>query len=211
MFRWGKPEPKAVSLRQLKIIGGFSDAVAARLLVDDGLVREAAMRILRNAFPETRYLDVLNAVGLQLSVELAATRRDSAFRREVLRAYNARCSVCGYAGRLGLQSVGVEAAHVRWVCYGGPNEITNGIALCSLHHKLFDAGVFTVSSTDLRVIVSPQFDGTDTVTAWLINASGSDRTLTAPLRDYEHPNPSFLDWHASEVFLANSRIARSRR
>lgn len=204
-FREGKSEPKVTALRKLGVTGGFSEPVGSRLLSDDGLIRDAAMRVLRNAFPETRYLDVINAVGLQLSVELAATRRDSAFRREVLRAYNARCGVCGYSGRLGLQPVGIEAAHIRWVCFGGPNELPNGIALCSLHHKLFDAGVFTVSSSNRRLLVSPHFDGADPVTAWLVNAAASKGCLIAPLRVHEHPGRAFLDWHASEVFVSAPR------
>ena len=203
LYRWGKPEPKVSSLRELHISAGFTDRVATRLLADESLVREAAIRVLRNAFPETRYVDVLNAVGLQLTMEVLATRRDAAFRREVLRAYNARCAICGYAGRLGLQPVGIEAAHIKWVQFGGPNEIANGIALCSLHHKLFDVGAFTVQAKGLRILVSPQFDGGDVSTATLIRMSASAATLAAPLRVHEHPDVRFLDWHADEVFVSN--------
>lgn len=209
--RQGKPEPKVSSLRELSVSAGFAEPIASRLLADQGLVREAATRVLKNAFPETRYVDVLDAVGLQLAIEVLSTRRDAAFRREILRAYNARCAVCGYAGRLGVQPVGIEAAHIKWVQFGGPNEITNGIALCSLHHKLFDVGAFTVRSRDLRLLVSPQFDGIDASTAALIKMAASDGTLAAPLRDQEHPNARFLEWHAAEVFISGSRSASASR
>jgi putative restriction endonuclease len=41
----------------------------------------------------------------------------------------------------------------------GPDEESNGPALCTLHHKLFDRGVFTLSDT-LNVVVSERASGT---------------------------------------------------
>lgn len=205
IHRWGKAEPRVSSLRELKVAAGFSEPVAARLLADASLVREAAIRVLRAAFPETRYVDVLDAVGLQLAIEVVATRRDAAFRREILRAYGAKCAVCGYSGRLGLQPVGIEAAHIKWVQFGGPNEIPNGISMCSLHHKLFDVGAFTAQPKDLRILVSPEFDGGDALTANLITMAASNATLASPLRPQERPHTRFLEWHAAEVFVSSSR------
>jgi predicted restriction endonuclease len=49
--------------------------------------------------------------------------------------------------------VGVEAAHIKWHQAGGPDTSPNGIALCALHHKLFDRGMITFSE-DHRVLVS---------------------------------------------------------
>jgi hypothetical protein len=42
---------------------------------------------------------------------------------------------------------------------GGPDEEFNGLALCTLHHKLFDRGVFTLSDK-LNIVVSVSADGT---------------------------------------------------
>ncbi len=41
----------------------------------------------------------------------------------------------------------IEAAHIKWHQAGGPDIEQNGIALCSMHHKLFDRGVFTITNT----------------------------------------------------------------
>jgi HNH endonuclease len=43
-------------------------------------------------------------------------------------------------------SVGIEAAHVQWFNFGGPDSLDNGLALCSLHHKLFDVGVHNLDA-----------------------------------------------------------------
>ena len=64
--------------------------------------------------------------------------RDASFRRRVLGAYKDRCAMCG------LQLQLVEAAHI--IPVGDPSstdETSNGIALCSLHHRAYDRGLVT--------------------------------------------------------------------
>jgi putative restriction endonuclease len=40
--------------------------------------------------------------------------------------------------------IAVDAAHIRWHAHGGPGEVSNGLALCALHHRLFDHGAITM-------------------------------------------------------------------
>src|SRR6185312_12265725 len=58
-------------------------------------------------------------------------------------------------------SVGIDAAHVRWFAFHGPDDLDNGLALCVLHHKLFDMGVLGLDP-DLRVQVSAVFSARTT-------------------------------------------------
>ena len=81
-----------------------------------------------------------------------------AFRAAVLEAYLAECCVCGFSLRLVDGLIGVDAAHIRWHAHGGPDEVPNGLALCALHHRLFDHGAITVRE-DLRVRVAPALTG----------------------------------------------------
>jgi len=55
--------------------------------------------------------------------------------------------------RLAATPVGIEAAHVRWHSQEGPDETANALALCALHHALFDLGVvgITEEPADQRV------------------------------------------------------------
>ena len=76
----------------------------------------------------------------------------------MLRAYERRCAVCGFDLRLGSVDVALEAAHIMWHQAGGPDIECNGLALCSLHHKLLDRGAFTVSA-ERRVLVSQEVSG----------------------------------------------------
>jgi len=61
--------------------------------------------------------------------------------------------MCGFDGALGRYPVGIEAAHVRWHSQEGPDEIPNALALCALHHALFDLGVVGITE-DRRISVS---------------------------------------------------------
>ncbi|MGA2063953.1 MAG: HNH endonuclease [Thermoguttaceae bacterium] len=76
--------------------------------------------------------------------------RDSKFRPLVLQAYSYRCAVCGCALKL------VDAAHIVPVAYPqSTDEVTNGLALCRLHHGAYDNGLLGVRS-DYGVMVNPE-------------------------------------------------------
>ena len=78
--------------------------------------------------------------------------RDRGFREVVLRAYKSRCALCELDVQVDGQAIGLEAAHIKWHSARGPAQVGNGMALCVLHHKFFDSGLFTVLS-DLTVLV----------------------------------------------------------
>lgn len=64
--------------------------------------------------------------------------RDHRFSRNVLEAYGHRCAFCEIQLRL------LDAAHILPV--GHPestDEVTNGVALCALHHRSYDSGLAT--------------------------------------------------------------------
>lgn len=83
-------------------------------------------------------------------VELMQAYRDAQFRPRVLRAYRYQCCVCSAALKL------VDAAHI--VPVADPrssDEVTNGIALCRLHHGAYDNGLLGVQS-DFSVVLNPE-------------------------------------------------------
>lgn len=74
-------------------------------------------------------------------VETMRAYRDARFRPVVLRAYGYKCAVCGCALKL------VDAAHIVPVSHPQSNdEVTNGLALCRLHHGAFDNALLGVRS-----------------------------------------------------------------
>lgn len=81
-------------------------------------------------------------------VETMRAYRDARFRPEVLRAYSYQCAVCGCALKL------VDAAHVIPVSHPkSTDDITNGLALCRLHHGAYDNALLGIRS-DYGIIVN---------------------------------------------------------
>ena len=162
--------------------------------------------LLTNTFPETYHDDILVALALDPGCTVTRTRRDPAFREIILRAYEFRCAVCGFSSRVGQVLVGVEAAHIKWHQAGGPDKNENGVALCSLHHKLFDRGLFTITP-DMRVLVSECATGSAIFKHLVLDFHGRD--LSHPVRTEYAPLEAFLEWHVAEVFHPPGRELRA--
>jgi len=114
----------------------------------------------------------------------------------ILEAWDRQCAFCGYDGQLGSSSVGLEAAHVRWFNLGGPDELNNGLALCSLHHKLFDRGALGLDG-DYRIQVSGVFSARTEAAKHIYDLHG--RPLL-PRRGTALPADQHIAWHGREVF-----------
>ena len=184
--------------------GHFTSEIAEQLQRDPGLVTEFASRLLHGHFSETLHQDILDAVGLCLRPTETVTRlrRNLEFRSRVLKADGHACAVCGLNVRLGTVVLAVEAAHIQWHQASGPDDERNGLALCSLHHKAFDRGEFTVRP-DRVLLVSGQTHGGQGFEKWLMQFHG--RPIRKPLRQEDLPAERFLGWHQREVFRQPSR------
>jgi putative restriction endonuclease len=113
--------------------------------------------------------------------------------------------MCGFDGWLGGEVIGLDAAHVRWWAIGGPDSIDNALALCTLHHRLFDRGVVGLAD-DATVMVSQLFVGrAPAAQAQVLSLAG------APLLPPQAGHPGVADthrgWHTEQVFRAPARLA----
>lgn len=121
--------------------------------------------------------------------------RDRLFRRRVVQAYDARCSITGLKLINGGGRAEVEAAHIRPVERGGPDIITNGIALSGTVHWMFDRGLIGLGD-DLEILISRQANDPDGIRG-MINRNGF---AIPPTRALERPDPGFLAWHREHCF-----------
>lgn len=103
---------------------------------------------------------------------------------------------------LGNADLGLEAAHVKWHQAGGPDSQDNGLALCVMHHKLFDRGAVMVLE-GYEVAVSEQVHGTSGFEEWVLAFHG--RPLRSPQRKEYLPVAGYLRWHWKEVFRGPAR------
>ncbi|WP_373228837.1 phosphorothioated DNA-binding restriction endonuclease [Cohnella sp.] len=181
--------------------GGFSDDVLNLLKGNGRLIQEIADQLLNDHFPETIHQDLVEEVGFQLLLE-TKRRRDPDFRNKILRAYEFSCAICGFNVRLGHNLIAVDAAHIQWHQAGGPDIEENGVALCSLHHKLFDRGVFTITG-ERQMLVAEEAHGTQGFEEWLMRFHG--KRIRSPIRPVYHPKDAFIEWHIREVFRGPAR------
>lgn len=179
-------------------MAGFDEDSFRTILANPKLIDDIASKIIEDNFPETLQEELFVRFGFE--VDTSTKQRDPNFRKNVLRAYNYRCAVCGFDLALDTVPVGIEAAHIKWKQYSGPCEVSNGIALCSIHHKALDRGVIALDS-DYRVQVSPAVTGGGMV-EMLIWEYASQQILL-PRETSLYPSEKAVEWHLSEVFKSN--------
>jgi putative restriction endonuclease len=194
------------SLNATPVIGRFAPDLEHLLAGDRRLVLSAARTLVEAHFPAGIAVDVLSAVGLDpdlvlhtadvLAGAVRERRRDPRWRDAVLQAWDRQCAFCGFDGQILGTTVGIDAAHVRWFAYDGPDDLDNGLALCVLHHQLFDRGALGLDDT-LQVHVSASYTSRTT----------SGRSLYALHGHRLDPRPGTLSparrhvaWHRTEVF-----------
>lgn len=198
------------------VTGGFTDEVYGVLIGNPSLIQELAMDLLHRHFPSSLHEDILTAIGLDLDFEQKPSRdlgssqrvpRDPNFRNRILLAYEYSCAICGFNVRLGNAPVALDAAHIQWHQSGGPDIESNGLALCSLHHKLFDRGAFSLRFADGEYVVkvAQQAHGTRGFEEWLMRYH--DQALRKPQSPMYFPEGTFVQWHWREVFREPSRYS----
>lgn len=193
-------------LRAADVTGQLEPALESALLRDRDATYAAARSLVEAHFPDTVARDLLLDVGLDPDLVFAGAdvtralpepkRRSAAWRLSVLEAWDRQCAFCGFDGLLGGASVGIEAAHVRWFNHEGPDDLDNGLALCSLHHKLFDRGALGLGA-DHAVIVSTSYSARTDAGRAVYDLHG--RRL-APRPGTPLPAHHHVRWHEREVF-----------
>jgi putative restriction endonuclease len=93
--------------------------------------------------------------------------------------------------------LGLEAAHIRWFQFGGPDTTDNGLACCSIHHYAFDRGAITISD-QLKILVSSRLHGSGRLEDLFVKLHNS--RLPDPTVNTALPKREFLAWHRAEVF-----------
>lgn len=125
------------------------------------------------------------------------------FRSSVLRAYVRRCAVCALA-----HSSLLDAAHIVPDSHElGEASVSNGLALCKLHHAAFDSGILGVRPdlvVQIRTDVLKEIDGP--MLTHGLQARHNEPLMVIPSVRKERPGRSYLE-HAYEKFLAQPSTA----
>lgn len=194
-----RSQPTRAALLRSEAEAGFREDVFHAIKHDEAVRSQIISDLLASHFPETIHEDILQSLNLRMGTEpIKCNQRDPQFREKILSAYEYRCAVCGFNVRIGQVVIALEAAHIKWHQAGGPDTHENGLSLCSLHHKLFDRGAFTVD-TDHRALISERAYGTEGFIEHL--GRYHKKPLIKPHRESYRPKGDFLSWHMYQVFL----------
>ncbi|MEV4432162.1 phosphorothioated DNA-binding restriction endonuclease [Streptomyces sp. NPDC049585] len=201
----GSPGTGVRDLRTAGAAGRLVPELRAALRREPALLGRMVRVLLDQNFPPSLHEELCEAVGISLEPVVARRQRDRRMRELVLTAYEYRCAFCGYDGRIGAVPVGLEAAHVRWWAFGGPDEVGNGVCLCSLHHKLFDKGVLGIGEGH-RILVSQRFVGHSAAAREHVLALAG-RPLIGPQAGTSPVEAAHRAWHIGQVFHGSARPA----
>ncbi|MEE8059024.1 MAG: HNH endonuclease [Pseudomonadales bacterium] len=199
--RIGNTDAKITELRANAVRGYFRDDVRDSLKSNKLVFAEVVKSILEAHFPETLHEELQDACGITLEFSRKAKKRDPAFRERVLRAYQYRCAICGFRAQMDGRHLALEAAHIKWHAAGGPDTESNGIAMCSLHHKLFDKGAFMISGN--KMLLSENVYGNSSFEEMFLIHHGV--AIDEPVRQECAPSGASLKWHETEVFKGPAR------
>jgi HNH endonuclease len=138
-------------------------------------------------------------------VSKESSLRTRSFRHAIIEAYEFRCAVCGLSiYSPDTLSWEVEAAHIVPHSAKGKDDIWNGLALCHLHHWLFDVGWFTILD-DYTLKVSPKKDSLPNDFGRMENddilkSMCSERRISLPKRKGIYPHRNAMNWHRDNIF-----------
>ena len=184
-------------------VGGFLEPIVHQFQNDSKLVFEIVLDLLDFHFPFSYHEDILQAVDIPLPTQMLHLQpRDPKFREKILKAYKYKCAVCNFDVQLLHQPVGLEASHIKWHGKRGPDTESNGLALCSLHHRLFDRGIFRLS-LQWEILVSNAARGSVGFQEWLMDFHR--KKINLPQKQSYYPDEKFIRWHAEWMFKGKPR------
>jgi len=123
------------------------------------------------------------------------TVRNRQFRNRVLDVYDRRCALTGMKLINGGGRAEAQAAHIMSVGAGGPDVVTNGLALSGTVHWMFDRGLVSLGDNG-EILLSRKINDVEGVRN-LLHADGFARLPTSPAN---RPHPRYLDWHRRICF-----------
>lgn len=170
-------------------------------VVDDYPEERTFVIALDESFMFMKDVRDMNVAQKEYAIRLAKQRlHQPAFRTRVMVAYDTQCAVCQLRhGAL------LDAAHIvpDWHELGSPT-VTNGLALCKIHHAAYDQDMLGVTpeyTIEIAVDLLQEIDG-PMLKHGLQEMHG--RALRLPVRAADRPDPGHLSWRY-EAFRAKAK------
>lgn len=166
--------------------GWYKPLYPAYVVQDDPLARRVLVAPGRMVGPLDERTPSLGADMLERRYDVRETRvrlHQARFRGRVLTAYSSRCTIC----RLKETRL-LDAAHITGdLEEQGDPVVSNGLSLCSIHHRAFDQNLVGVSPDSVVHVSQRLLDDEDGPMLDLLKAS-HQRTIELPPRPVWRPD-----------------------
>lgn len=193
--------PSKKTLLKNGVVGSILEELWIPLCENVSLQEKIVDKLLYSFWPKTLHPSIRQAIDLPVysfdEPETLKRKRATSFREEVLRAYEKRCVICDYDGRISNSIFGLDAVHIQWFAYNGPDSLQNGLALCSFHHIALDRGALGVSD-QYQILISSHLSGQKMLEELLYNFIGKE--LRSPQQGFSPPALKYIQWHRKNVF-----------
>jgi len=197
-YRKSNNDPTRSSLFHTKARGGLREQDYALLSDNLNLQSIAVHKLLDAHFPASIHDEIIRHFDLVLNDPHSKDdSTEKRFREAVLSAYGNSCALTGFSINLSGTYVGIEATHICWPQVGGNDEVSNGIAMSTLHRKLFHLGLFAVDE-NFQIRVSNEAVENQKAGMSLQGLHG--KRIALPKNSAQWPSQQAIDWHLRWVF-----------
>lgn len=174
----------------------FNRIVGLGLIEEDELLPREDEEELADALVQEEHAEWEEAVD-RATMLVSRKVRNRQFRKRVLEVYDRRCALTGMQLINGGGRAEAQAAHIMSVEGGGPDVVTNGIALAGTVHWMFDRGLISLSD-DGAILMSTKINDIDGVNK-LIHP---DKRARFPRQSAHRPHARYLAWDRETCFHA---------
>ncbi len=122
--------------------------------------------------------------------------RDKRFRNRIIKAYDGRCAFTGTRMQDHKGHHEVQAAHILSVAENGPDVISNGLALSSTIHWMFDRHLISINK-DFRLLIADSIIPDE----YLNLLEPATKGILLPKDKSKIPNQKFIRSHRSKFEL----------
>ncbi len=196
--RASNDDPRVSSLRKQNARGGLVERDYELSLGDLELQSIAVHKLLDSHFPASIHDEILRFFDLVLSEPHSRDLyTEGCFRRSVLDAYGNCCALTGYSLQVGEACLGLEATHICWPQIGGNDSVKNGVAMTTLHRKLFHLGMFAINE---NYVIEVSNQVREAHSSGLSLKALHEKKISLPREPADYPDVRNLKWHGRWVF-----------
>ena len=197
-FRKQASDPTKKSLVENDAHGGLIESDFDLLREDLDLQTLCTHTILDSHFPRSIHEDIIAFFNLRLSGARGNDEQtESEFRVRIMSAYDNACALSGFSVGYRRSFPGLEAAHICWLQAGGNDDVSNGIAMTTLHRKLFHLGLLTIDE-QMKVVLCSELSDMSRPPSSVSKLMG--KKISLPKNPKNWPNPEALSWHRKWVY-----------